>query len=88
MRTWKADASARSACRLGRLPIGRHDQRRFVPERATRQGQRPANIGQAAGLGKGDRFARGDQDVHWGFSPIGLVWSGRRLVGPQMRKVQ
>ena len=46
------------------LAVGGQDHGRLMPQPRHFDRQRPADVGQSAGLGKGHRFTCGQQDIH------------------------
>ena len=50
-----------------RLAVGGEDDCRLVPQSSQLDRQGPADVGQAAGLGKRHRFAGGQQDIQGRF---------------------
>ena len=56
------------------LAVGGQDHRRLMAQPGQLDRQRPADVGQSAGLGKRHRFARGQQDVHGDSLRSTYVW--------------
>ena len=64
---------------VSRLPVGGQNNRRLMPQSSQLDRQRPADVGQPAGLRKRNRFARSQQDVHGRFP----CWDGGQSPFPR-----